>query len=72
MLDLEQGIGNPGGFPTVAEVCRQYGQLLSLRQFRVAPEQAFYLTPGKEVRVHDLVRISAQKKVTGFLQCCKD
>lgn len=68
MLDLEQLVGHPGGFPAVAEIGGQQGQPLPLGQRRIAPEQALDLAPGEEIGMHDLVGIAAQEKVAGPLQ----
>ena len=67
LLDLEQLVGRARGFQTVAEIGAEHSQFLPFSELRVMPEQAFYLPPGKEVGMDDLVGIAAQQEVTrGF------
>ena len=69
VLDFEQLIGRARGFQAVAEVRAEHAQLLPLGEFRVTPEQAFYLSPGKEIGMDNLVGIAAQQKITRLLEC---
>jgi hypothetical protein len=72
VLDLQQLVGDARRLEPVAEVGREHAQFLPLGELRVFPEQALDLAPGKEVGMHDLVRIAAEQEVARLLQRPED
>ena len=67
MLDLKQLIGDPRRLAAVTEIGGQHRQLLTLREFRVAPKQALDLGPRKKVGVDDLVGFISREIYEGRL-----
>ena len=71
LLDPQETIGEAGDGLSVAEIGLQDGDFARggsvLGRLRRSPEQRANRSPGKEVRMHDLVRIAAkQEMILGF------
>lgn len=69
LLHEQQAVGDCRDLATVAEVGTQHVERLASGELLIAPEERLHPTPGKEVRVHDLVRIPAEHEAAGGLQC---
>ena len=76
LLDLQEAIGEAGDGLGVAEIRLQDGDFARggrvLGRLRRSPEQRANRSPGKEVRMHDLVRIAAQQEMMLGLQRIED
>ena len=68
VLHFEQRVRNPRHLRPVAEVGGEYVQLLAPGELRIAPEEALDAAPGEEVRMHDLVGITAEHELIRLLQ----
>lgn len=66
VLDQKQFIGDVGHLLRIAVIARQYPDYLALQIFFI--KKAPDLRPGKEIGMHDLIRVSAKDKLGGMYQ----